>query len=141
MALEFYRALDCLEYVGHDPKIPALRVELREPVHERGLTLTAPVDTGFAGHILLDRAAYEHLGTAELPREQFGTYGTMAGPVVLRRSRVILLLGGKEFESYVETPLHGVGKLLLGRSVLSKLDLAFLGSAGRCCYLKAEKAE
>ncbi len=133
--MEFYRAIDCIEYVGHDPKIPALRIELTEPIRERRLTLTAPVDTGFAGYVLVDRLAYEQLGTAELPREQFGTYQTMAGPVVLRRSRAILRLGGREFESYVETPLHGVGRLLLGRSVLSKLDLALLGKVGRCCYL------
>lgn len=133
--MEFYRAIDCIEYVGHDPKIPALRIELTEPIRERRLTLTAPVDTGFAGHVLVDRSAYEQLGTAELPREQFGTYQTMAGPVVLRRARAFLHLGGREFESYVETPLHGVGRLLLGRSVLSKFDLALLGRMGRCCYL------
>jgi len=41
---------------------------------------------------LVDRAAYEKLGTAELPKENFGVYQTMAGPVVLRRARVFVEL-------------------------------------------------
>ena len=139
MALELYRARDCVEYTGRDPRIPVLRVGLTEPIREEKISLIAPVDTGFAGYVLVARDTYEKLGTAELPRSLFGVYQTMAGPVVLRRSKIRLEVGGSENESYIESPLYGVGKLLIGRSVLSKLDLAFLGSVQRTCFITAEK--
>ena len=139
--MEFYRASDCVDYVGSDPKIPALPMELAEPLHGYRVSLTAPVDTGFAGYILVDRATYERLRTAELPKQNFGIYQTMVGPVVLRRSRVVVQLAKKEFESYIETPLYGVGKVLVGRRILSKMNLAMLGTNGRCCHLKQERAE
>lgn len=138
MALELYRAIDCVEYVGQDPKIPALRVELTEPLHEHRVVLTAPVDTGFGGYILVDTKTYEQVGTAELPKNHFGTYQTMAGQIVLRRARVLFRLAGREFESYVETPLHGTGKILLGRRILHMFDLALFGSVDRCCHLSLE---
>lgn len=137
MALELYRTLDCLGYVGPGPGMPAIKVELTEPVGGQKAALTVPVDTGFAGYILADRGTYEKLGTSELPREFFGTYRTMAGPVVLRRSKVQLGVGGKKYESYLETPLFGEGKLLAGRSVLANLDLALIGREGRCCLIGA----
>jgi len=118
-----------------------MKIVLTEPVYGQSLTLTAPLDTGFAGHVLVDRATYEKLGTAELPKEFFGVYQTLAGPVVLRRSKVVLHIGAKDFESYLESPLYGAGKLLVGRSVLSKLDVALLGSTGSCCLLGAERQE
>ena len=139
--MELHRAIDCIEYVGQDPKIPALRIEITEPIGESRVALTAPLDTGFAGHVLVDRTTYERLGTAELPREEFGRYQTMAGPVVLRRSRIALRLAKKEFESYLETPLYGPGRLLLGRLVLSRLDLALFGISARCCRLVPERGE
>jgi len=118
-----------------------VKLVLTEPVSEQRVLLTAPVDTGFAGYVLVDRATYEKLGTAELPKEFFGSYQTLAGPVILRRSKVVLDVGAKRFESYLESPLHGDGKLLVGRSVLSKLDLALFGGFGSCCFLRAEKKQ
>ncbi len=141
MAVELHRAIDCIEYIGQDPKMPALRIELTEPVGESRVALTAPLDTGFAGYVLVDRITYDRMGTAELPREQFGSYQTMAGPVVLRRSRITLRLAEREFESYLETPLYGPGRLLLGRLVLSRLDLALFGNSARCCRLIPERGE
>lgn len=137
--MELYRAVDCVDYVGPEPRIPALPIVVTEPIRGYSISLMAPVDTGFAGYILVDRASYEKLGTAELPRENFGIYQTMAGPVVLRRARVFIQFGEGEFESYVETPLYGVGKLLVGRRTISKVDLALLGTKSRCCHLKLEE--
>ncbi|MDW7977685.1 MAG: hypothetical protein RMH74_02650 [Candidatus Caldarchaeum sp.] len=62
----------------------------------------------------------------------------MAGTVVLKRARVVVKLAGKEFETYVEAPLHGVGKLLLGRRVLSRIDLGLMGSKSQTCILKPQ---
>ncbi|MEM4415971.1 MAG: hypothetical protein QXH32_08425 [Candidatus Caldarchaeum sp.] len=50
--MELFRAVDCVEYVGPEPRIPALRITITDPVKERTLSLTAPLDTGFAGYIL-----------------------------------------------------------------------------------------
>ena len=58
---------------GQDQKILAPRIEISEPIGGSRVTLTAPLDTGFAGHVLADRTTYDRLGTAELPREQFGS--------------------------------------------------------------------
>lgn len=135
MALELYRAGECLEYAGPEPRQPVLEISVSEPVTGQQEGLTLPIDTGFAGYILLTGALYEKFGTAELPREQFGVYRTMAGPVVLRRAKVYLRLRGRRVESYVETPVHGAGKLLVGRRVLQLLDLALLGIKNQCCQL------
>lgn len=136
MALEFFRAVDCRPYIGDEPKTPALEITVREPILGQQKEFAAPVDTGFAGYLLLPRDAYERLGAAELPREDFGVYATLAGPVVLRRALVTVAVGRVEMESYVETPMVGVGKLLVGRRLLSRLDLALLGTSERCCLLK-----
>lgn len=49
-----------------------------------------------------------------------------------------LIVRGVEMESFIETPLYGLGKLLLGRRVLSKLDVALLGKKAIACYLQEE---
>ncbi|MCS7145663.1 MAG: hypothetical protein RMJ28_06430 [Nitrososphaerota archaeon] len=67
--MELLRAFDCLEYIGSEPKIPALSVSIIEPIGGYSESLTIPADTGFAGYILVDRGIYDKLGTAELPRE------------------------------------------------------------------------
>jgi clan AA aspartic protease len=135
MALELYRVVDCLEYVGPEPRLPVLKVTIREPITRREETLVVPVDTGFAGYLLVPRNLYEKLGTAELPRSEFGVYTTMVGPITLRRARVTLKMGKLEVESYIETPMHGGGKLLLGRRVLKLVDVALIGRKGLCCGL------
>ncbi|MEM4304201.1 MAG: hypothetical protein QXQ70_09965 [Candidatus Caldarchaeum sp.] len=136
MDVELFRAVDCVEYVGPEPRIPALRITITDPVKERTLSSTAPLDTGFAGYILVDQNTYDEFGTAELPREFFGVYRTLAGPVVLKRARVVARIGEAEFETYIETPLHGVGKLLIGRRIASKCDIMLLGSKHKLCLVK-----
>ncbi len=136
MALELPRATECLEYVGQEPKIPALRITLEEPVYSRKEDLVIPIDTGFAGYVLLERPLYEKLSTAELPREEFGKYSTMAGLVILKRARVLIKIGDFSFETYIETPVFGRGKFLVGRKILKKLALALIGPKELCCRLK-----
>ncbi|MCS7145664.1 MAG: hypothetical protein RMJ28_06425 [Nitrososphaerota archaeon] len=59
----------------------------------------------------------------------------------MRRARVIVRLAGLEFESYIETPSYGVARQLLGRRILSKVNIALMGTSGVCCQLKiAEKS-
>ncbi|MDW7977686.1 MAG: hypothetical protein RMH74_02655 [Candidatus Caldarchaeum sp.] len=55
MALELYRAVDCLDYVGDEPRLPAITVVVEKSVKGHKASLTIPVDTGFAGYILVDQ--------------------------------------------------------------------------------------
>lgn len=127
-----------MEYVGAEPRIPALRIRVREPISKREKAMVSPVDTGFAGYLLVPKDIYDELGTAELPREEFGVYKTMVGHIVLRRAHVTVSIINREIESYIETPVQGVGKLLLGRRILSEIDVALLGKSERCCHLRPE---
>jgi len=134
--VELFRAVDCLQHSGSDPEFPVLEVRAREPRFRREKTFSAPIDTGFAGYLLVPKDLYAELGTMELPREDFGVYSTMAGSVTLRRSEVKISVGDKELDTFIETPLHGTGRTLLGRRILSELDLALLGRKRMCCHLR-----
>jgi len=138
--VELLRTVRCLGYLPTDPPMPGIKLEVREPVYGRSKEYTVPLDTGFAGYLMLPDSEYRALASMELAREAFGTYTTLAGPVVMRRARVMLRLSGKEFESIVETPIHGGGKLLLGRRILNTLDLALLGNSAKACLVGEEKA-
>jgi len=137
VAVELLRAVGCLQYGGPDPESPVLEVRAKESLLGREKTITAPIDTGFAGYLLVPRDLYAELGTMELPREDFGIYSTMAGSVTLRRAEVKISVGDKELDTFIETPLHGTGRMLLGRRILSELDLALLGRNRMCCHLRS----
>lgn len=137
MALELFGALDCKEYVGARPGVPSLEFQVEEPVFGRVKSLNVPVDTGFAGYLLLPRGLYDELATLERPREDFGVYVTLSGPIVLRRAEAVVSVCSKKFNTFIETPLHGIGKLLVGRRIISNLDLALLGSRETCCRLQS----
>ena len=137
MVFEFFGLVDRHEYIGSEPRIPGLEVEVREPVSGGKRKFIAPVDTGFAGHLLVPIQTYADLATMELPQEDFGSYSTMAGPITLRRAEVELEIEkGRIFNSFIETPLQGEGKLLAGRRILAQLKLALLGEEMMCCQLK-----
>jgi predicted aspartyl protease len=138
--VELLRAVRCVEYLPTDPPMPGIRVEVREPLYGRSKAYTVPLDTGFAGYLMVPGSEYGELATMELAREGFGTYATLAGPITMRRARVLLRLFEEEFESIVETPLHGGGKLLLGRRLLNLLDLALLGKSAKACLAVEERA-
>jgi len=133
--VELLRTVDCLEYAGSEPRLPALQVRVRELIFGREKALTAPIDTGYAGYLLVSREVYSQIGTMELPQEDFGVYSTMAGSITLRRAEVRLHIGQMELDTFIETPTHGIGKTLLGRRILHELDLALLGGKQKCCRL------
>jgi len=134
--VELLRPVGCLQYSGSDPESPVLEVRAKEPLFGRERAFSAPVDTAFAGYLLVPKDLYAELGTMELPREDFGVYSTMAGYVTLRRSEVKISVADEELDTFIETPLHGTGKILLGRRILSELDLALLGRRRICCHLR-----
>jgi predicted aspartyl protease len=119
--------------------MPVVGLRVRELTHGRMKEYSAPMDTGFAGYLMLPEQEYDELSTNEVPREQYGEYRTLAGPVVTRRSRVMVDTGSAELESFIETPLYGGGKLLVGRRIINQLDVALLGPQGRACLVAVEK--
>jgi clan AA aspartic protease len=133
--MELFRAVDCLDYTASEPRLPALQVRVKEPLFGREKRFIAPIDTGYAGYLLVPAETYARLGTMELPREDFGVYSTMTGPITLRRAEVKLHIGDKELYTFIETPMHWSGKTLLGRRILRELDLALLGGGQKCCHL------
>jgi len=91
------------------------------------------VDTGFEGSIMLKSNNYSFFQVGELPREYWRTYRTLAGVVVMRVSRAIVEVNGQRFETYVETPLFGQGKNIVGREFINKLVLILDGPRRLCC--------
>ena len=73
LAVGLHRAIDCVEHVGPGSEDTRPADRDIESIGGSRVTLTAPLDTGFAGYVLVDRTTYDRLGTAELPREQFGS--------------------------------------------------------------------
>jgi hypothetical protein len=78
---------------------------------------------------------YARLSELELPQEYFPSYSTLVGTIVMRRAKVRLRVFEKLLESFIETPVVGLGKLLVGRRVLNSLSLAILGPDLRTCEL------
>jgi predicted aspartyl protease len=134
--VELFRTRGCLEYGGSEPRCPMLNVTVRNPITEDEDRLVVPVDTGFGGYLLLSKEVYDRFATAEVPAEDFMVYSTMAGPVVLRKARAALAIGGLTLQTYIETPYHGPGRDLIGRRLLRMVDIALLGERESCCLLE-----
>lgn len=97
--------------------------------------LEVRIDTGFEGFLLTPAHLYARLSELELPQEYFPTYSTLAGSILMRRAKVRMRIFGKLLDSFIETPVAGVGKLLVGRRILNSLSLAILGPDLRTCEL------
>jgi len=97
--------------------------------------LDTPIDTGFAGFLLTPADIYAKLSELELPAEYFPTYSTLAGSIVMRRAKVRIWVFRRVLESFIETPMAGLGKLLVGRRILNSLQVALLGPDLRTCEL------
>lgn len=132
-----YRARDCVNY-DHTvtPNRPTLKVTAETLITRTHISLEAPIDTGFSGYLLLPQDQYLRLSESELLSDYFLTYETVLGPVKLRRSPVILETYGNRLSSFVETPVAGAGKALLGRRILSGLQVALLGPKSKACLLE-----
>jgi predicted aspartyl protease len=137
MVVEFYRTRDCVHYDREvTPNRPILNLTAEAPISRKRISFRAPLDTGFSGYILLPQDEYSQLSESELFSDYFLTYGTFLGPVQLRRSPVTLEICGNRWSSFVETPVAGVGKRLIGRRILAELQIALLGPDARTCVLE-----
>ena len=100
-----------------------------------------PLDTGFAGAMLLSRETFSHFETAELPESESHVYRTLIGPVPMRTARALLTLPfGEKIEILVDTPLYGPGKSLVGLSAVGTIELLLRGTNSETCLVK-EKSE
>ncbi|RLF00126.1 MAG: hypothetical protein DRJ57_01395 [Thermoprotei archaeon] len=133
-----YEAVSCYEYRrGALHEYPVLRVRLLNLVGEE-LDIELPVDTGFEGSILLDRETYEFFMVGELPRSAWRTYRTLVGPIPMRTARAVAIIEGEKLEVFIETPLYGGGKRLMGRELLNRLVLVLDGPTRLSCVARRQ---
>ena len=137
--MELLGTLRCVEYGALEPPMPIMRLGVSELTQGRAKEYSFPMDTGFAGFLMLPEKEYDELSTNEVPRERYGEYKTLAGQVVTRRSRVMVGTGSDELESLIETPLQGGGRLLVGRRIIIQLNVALLGPRGLACAVSVVK--
>ena len=130
-----YRVKKCLSYeAGVLSSYPILEVKLYNlRMEEFPQVLKIPIDTGFEGSIMLLDEDYEFFMTGELPREAWRTYRTLVGPITMRVARGFVEINGEILETFVESPLAGRGKRLLGREFLNKLTVVLDGPDSLCC--------
>lgn len=76
---------------------------------------------------------FEHFKIGELPPKYRRVYSTLTGEVIMRVARGYILIDNISVEAFIETPLFGYGKLLVGREILNKLVLVLDGPKNICC--------
>jgi predicted aspartyl protease len=136
VARRLFESLDCWSNLdGNRPTVPVTLSTLdgQRVVHEQPM----PIDTGFAGAMLLSREAFSYFERAELPESESRIYRTLIGPVPMRTARALLKLPlADETEILVDTPKYGVGKSLIGMRALDGIKLLLSGQRSETCLLK-----
>ena len=130
-----YRVEKCLSY---EPSLlssyPVLEVTLYNLRMEKfDESLKIPIDTGFEGSLMLLSEDYEFFQIGELPREAWRIYKTLVGPITMRVSRGFMEIDGRLVEVFIEAPLAGRGKRLIGRELINKLVIVLDGPRSECC--------
>lgn len=99
---------------------PAVELALQDPARQRNLKLTARVDTGFSGSLLVGLQQYLELGLALYEEPEKAVSGRLATglAVPLRASRGVATIGSEAFECAVYTTPFLVSPLL-GRDLLN----------------------
>lgn len=133
MVGRLYKSVRCWKYRDSPIPHPVIKCVLFNLRGEQMGPVDIPIDTGFSGSLLVPQMVFEHFKMAELPPRYRRTYSTMTGELVMRVARGFMLVDSVEMEVFVETPLFGAGKLLVGREVLNKLTLTLDGSRRECC--------
>ena len=130
------KLLECYEYApGLRLPQPVLKAKLYNLALEPLGEVSLAIDTGFEGSVMVPRDVYDHFLVAELPRSLWRAYKTLTGVVEMRVARALLEVAGKRIEVYVESPVYGGGRYLVGREVLNKLTLLLDGVHGRTCIV------
>jgi hypothetical protein len=139
MAGRIFRTVDCYPY---DTPVnqPRIKITLyntaKEPWPHR--EVLAPIDTGFSGAVMLPEQEYQFFLVSEFPRRFWKDYRTMTGPLQMRTARALIRTGASSAldETVVESPVLGMGKLLVGRMTLSKCRLLLDGPARSSCFME-----
>ena len=125
---------DCWRYQpGLRLPYPVLRLRLLNAALEEYGEIPLQVDTGYEGPVMLPSNEYEFFMIGELPRSLWRRYRTLTDTVTMRTARAVAVIGGTRLEVYVESPLYGGGKRLVGREGLNRLRLLLDGPAGETC--------
>jgi predicted aspartyl protease len=135
VARRLFESLECWRYL--DSNRPTLPVTLSTLDGQRVVRDDSmPIDTGFAGAMLLSRESFSHFERAELPESESRTYRTLIGPVPMRTARALLTLPlTDEMEILVDTPKYGVGRSLIGLRALDRIELVLSGKRSETCLL------
>lgn len=134
MVRRIYEARSCLNYKRSIlSPYPILKLKLFNVMLKCTGYLEFQVDTGFEGSVMLNTDDYSFFQVGELPQEYWRTYRTLTGIVVMRMARAIAEVNGYKFETYVETPLYGQGKNIVGREFINRLTLILDGPGEMCC--------
>jgi predicted aspartyl protease len=124
---------------GYQPGVrqpyPVLRVRLYNAALEEYGEIPLQVDTGYEGPIMLPRGEYEFFMIGELPRSLWRVYKTLTDTVTMRVARAVVEVAGRRLETYIESPLYGGGKRLVGRELLNRLTLLLDGPKSVLCML------
>ncbi len=133
-----YKPIDCYSYAkGVLNPYPVIKLKLYNLVSEVG-EYSIAVDTGFEGSLLIPSDIYrEYFLVGELPRSMWRLYKTLTGQVSMRVSRGFVEVAGMRIETYVETPLYGGFKFLIGRELLNKLRILLDGLDQRLCIVES----
>jgi len=136
VAKRFFEPLRCWSYLdGRRPAIPVTLSTLdgKRIIHEE----QTPLDTGFAGAMLLSREMFGHFEKAELPESESRIYRTLIGPIPMLTARALLKFPvGDEFEILLDTPKYGMGTSLIGLQLLTRVELLLSGSKTEACILR-----
>jgi clan AA aspartic protease len=111
---------------------------LSNVVSKATIDVTAEIDTGFSGSVMVDSDAYSglFLEMTQRPEAQFPSYRTLAGPILFKSSPARAKIGEKELNVEVISPVAGKGKNLIGRgllreftTILHREEMACIGDA------------
>ncbi len=136
MARRFFESLECWPWL--DESRPGMPVTLSTLNGQRVISnQMTPIDTGFAGAMLLPRETFTLFEKAELPETESRIYRTLIGPVPMRTARALLKLPhDDELEILVDTPKFGVGRSLIGLKLLTRVEMLLSGRRSETCLLK-----
>ncbi|HDM27042.1 MAG TPA: hypothetical protein ENG27_01850 [Candidatus Bathyarchaeota archaeon] len=135
-----YRASSCLKYrESLLSPAPVLRLKFYNVLGEEfPEEFEAPLDTGFEGSIMVTARDYEFFAVGELPRDYWRRYKTITGTIIMRVARAVVVASNKRIETYIEAPVFGIGKRLIGREFLKELVVILDGPDSSCCVGKIE---
>ncbi len=134
MAGRVFRVGECLRYGESRSPYPRLRLRLLNVLlEEYPQKLDFIIDTGFEGSLLVTEDIYRFFEVGEIPRKYWRLYRSLSGLIPMRTAKSIVLLDGRRIETYIESPLIGRGKMLVGREMLRFLRLLMDGPRQEVC--------